>query len=157
MLPRQTGHARTVPTAAECGGAQAVPRQRSGGHRALFSLQGGERRRAAGRASGTVTASTSPGWGGGTEPGAPGPGVRPPARCPFKSAPPKMSPRVHVLALPNLLVLPDPRLGLRAAAIGWQRGAAPSDWWRRAAPPRPCPAGCAAGGAGQVAAMAAAV
>lgn len=74
---------------------------------------------------------------------------------PLRAPPPKMSPRVHVLAPPNLLVLPDPRLGLRAAAIGWQRGAAPSDWCWRAAPPRPCPAGCAAGGAGQVAAMAA--
>lgn len=49
-------------------------------------------------------------------------------------APPKMSPRVHVLALPNLLVLPDPGLGLRAAAIGWQRGAARCDWCVRRGP-----------------------
>lgn len=47
-----------------------------------------------------------------------------------------MSPRVHVLALPNLLVLPDPGLGLWASAIGRQRGAAPYDWcWRRGPAP----------------------
>lgn len=149
------GAARAVPPAPPAGGGPAVPRHSARGDRALFSVKGGERRRSGGRANREIAAAPCPGSEKGNERAVPGRGALPRARCPFNSTPPKCR-RGFMCSLYRTCCFSltlgsgsgrPPLVGSaeRRAMIGGGR----------AAPPRPCPAGCAAGGAGQVAAMAA--